>query len=160
MSFFSVATLSDASLAMCRAGNFKDGESNARKAYEASAKAFGPRAGLTGGTADTLADCLIGLNKLDEAARLLDNMDIPAVSQLAGDPNIGAGVQLLRAEIAYRKGDYATARKDVDAVTPVFTRKDAEAFQRYTLETLTAELDKVQPHSQTAVASVAGTQSH
>jgi hypothetical protein len=64
-----------------------------------------------GGTADTLADCLIGLGKPDEAAKLLDNVDIPAVAQLAGDPNIGAGVQLLQAEIAYPKGDYATARK-------------------------------------------------
>jgi tetratricopeptide (TPR) repeat protein len=160
MSFFSVATLSDASLAMCRAGRYSEGEADARKAYDASVKAFGPRAGLTGGTADTLADCLIGLGKLDEAAKLLDDMDIPAVAQLAGDPNIGAGVQLLQAEIAYGKGDYATARKNVDAVTPVFTRKDAEAFQRHTLETLTAELDKVQPRSQTAVASTAGVQSH
>jgi serine/threonine protein kinase/DNA-binding winged helix-turn-helix (wHTH) protein len=154
MSFFAVATLSDASLAMCRAGNYKDGETNGRKAYDASVKAFGPRAGLTGGTADTLADCLIGLGRLDEASKLLANMDIPAVAQLAGDPNIGAGVQLLQAEIAYRKGDYATARKDIDAVTPVFTRKDAEPFQRHRLEALTAGLDKNHAGAQTANARV------
>jgi DNA-binding winged helix-turn-helix (wHTH) protein/serine/threonine protein kinase len=160
MSFFSIATLSDASLAMCRAGRLAEGEADARKAYDASAKAFGPRAGLTGGTADTLADCLIGVGKLDEASRLLNSMDIPAVAQLSGDPNVGAGVQLLQAEIAYRKGDYVTARKDVDAVTPVFTRKDAEAFQRHRLDELIAELEKTQPHSQAAVASAAGTQPH
>lgn len=153
LAFFSVATLSDASLAMCRGGNYKDGEANARKAYEASTKAFGPRAGLTGGTADTLADCLISLGKLDEAGALLANMDIPAVSQLAGDPNIGAGVQLLQAEIAYRKGDYVTARNDLDAVTPVFTRKDAEAFQRRRLETLIADVDKALPRTEAVSAS-------
>src|SRR5438067_1480564 len=153
MAFFSVATLSDAALAMCRAGRLAEGEANARNAYDSSYKAFGPKAGLTGGTADTLAECLIGTNKLDEAKRLLDGMDIAAVTQLAGDPNIGAGVQLLQAEIAYRKGDYATARNEVAAVTPAFSTKDTEPYQRQRIESLTANLEKVQAHSQTAIAS-------
>jgi hypothetical protein len=72
MAFFSVATLSDAALAMCRAGRLAEGEANARNAYDSPYKAFGPKAGLTGGTADTLAECLIGTNKLDEAKRLLE----------------------------------------------------------------------------------------
>src|SRR5947207_3447708 len=42
LSFFAVATLSDASLAQCRAGRYNEGEANARKAHEASVKAFGP----------------------------------------------------------------------------------------------------------------------
>ena len=153
MAFFSVATLSDAALAMCRAGRLAEGEANARNAYDSSYKAFGPKAGLTGGTADTLAECLIGTNKIDEAKRLLDGMDIAAVTQLAGDPNIGAGVQLLQAEIAYRKGDYATARNEVAAVTPTFSTKDSEPYQRQRIESLTADLEKVQAHSQTAIAS-------
>ncbi len=78
LSFFAVATLADGSLAQCRAGRYREGESNARKAYEASAKAFGARAGLTGGTAYTLASCLIGLGKLDEASALLQQIDVPA----------------------------------------------------------------------------------
>lgn len=143
MSFFAVATLSDASLAMCRSGRYKVGESDARKAYEASAKAFGPRAGLTGGVASTLGACLIGLGKLDEATRLLAQIDVPAVAQLAGDTDWGAGVTLLQAEIAYRRGDYQVAMKDLQAVTPVFTRKDAEAYQKRALESLSAELSKV-----------------
>jgi eukaryotic-like serine/threonine-protein kinase len=140
LSFFAVATLSDGSLAMCRSGRYVEGEQNARKAYEASVKAFGPKAGLTGGTASTLAACLISLNRLDEASRLLDQIDIPVVAQLAGDADWGAGVTLLQAEIAYRRHDYARARKLVDAVTPVFTKKDAEPYERHALEALNSQL--------------------
>jgi tetratricopeptide (TPR) repeat protein len=142
LSFFAVATLTDGALAQCRAGRYREGESNARQAYEASTKAFGPRAGLTGGTASTLADCLIGLGKLDEASKLLDQVDVPAVAQLAGDPDWGAGVTLAKAEIAYRRGNYDAARNYVQTVTPVYTRENAEPFQKRALESLRAALDK------------------
>jgi ATP/maltotriose-dependent transcriptional regulator MalT len=141
LSFFAVATLSDGSLAQCRAGRYREGEANARQAYQASTKAFGPRAGLTGGTASTLADCLIGLGRLDEASKLLDQIDVPVVAQLAGDPDWGAGVTLAEAEIAYRRGNYDAARTYVQSVTPVFTRKDAEPYQKHALETLRTALD-------------------
>jgi serine/threonine protein kinase len=142
LSFFAIATLSDGSLAQCRAGRYHEGEANARQAYQASTKAFGPRAGLTGGAASTLADCLIGLGKLDEASKLLAQIDVPAVAQLAGDPDWGAGVTLAQAEIAYRRGNYDAARGYLQTVTPVFTRKDAEPYQKRALETLRAALDK------------------
>ncbi len=141
MSFFAVATLSDASLAMCRDGRYTLGAADARKAYETSSKAFGPHAGLTGGTASTLADCLISLGQLDEASKLLGQIDIPVVAQLAGDPNWGAGVELLQAEIAYQRRDYAAARKYIQAIAPVFTRKDAEAFERHRFEALSSEVN-------------------
>jgi ATP/maltotriose-dependent transcriptional regulator MalT len=142
MSFFAVATLSDASLAMCRSGRYIDGAANARKAYDAATQGFGADAGVTGGMASTLAACLIGLGKLDEAGKLLAQIDIPAVAQLAGDPDWGAGVMLLQARIALAKGSYELARNDVQAVTPVFTRKDAEAYQKQTLQALNTELGK------------------
>src|SRR6202050_4171870 len=110
LSFFAVATLADGSLAQCRAGRYRQGESNARKAYEGSAKAFGARAGLSGATAYTLATCLIGLNRLDEAATLLQPIDAPTVAQLTGDPNWGADVTLAQADVAYRRGNYDAAR--------------------------------------------------
>ncbi len=147
LSFFAVATLSDASLAQCRAGRYREGESNARKAYEASVKAFGPRAGLTGGTAYPLASCLIGLGKLEEAATLLQQIDVPVVAQLAGDPDWGAGVTLAQADIAYRRGNYDVARGYVQTVTPVFTRKNAEPYQKRALESLRAALDKPLPRN-------------
>jgi hypothetical protein len=58
-----------------------------------------------------------------------------------------------QAEIAYRKGDYATAKNGVAAVTPTFSTKDAEPYLRQKVESLTANLEKVQSHDQTAVAS-------
>ena len=142
LSFFAVATLSDAALAQCRAGRYRDGESNARKAYDSSSKAFGARAALTGAAGDTLADCLIGLGKLNEAATLLQQIDVPAVAQLTGDPDWGAGVSLAQAEIAYRRGNYDTARVYLKTAEPVFTRKDQEPFQKRAFESLKAALEK------------------
>src|ERR1700691_1908863 len=110
LSFFAVATLTDAALAQCRAGHDRDGEANARKAYEASVKAFGARAALTGATAYTLARCLISPGKVDEAATLLQQIDVAPVTQLTGDPDWGAGVTLAQAEIAYRRRNYDAAR--------------------------------------------------
>ena len=139
-SFFAVATLSDAALAMCRAGRTEEGVTRARQAYTASRQAFGPRAGLTGGTASTLAACLIDRGELDESSRLLNDIDVPAVAQLAGDPEWGAGVTLLQAKIAYRRGEYTAARTHVAAVKPIFTRASAEKYQRAQIETLEREL--------------------
>jgi ATP/maltotriose-dependent transcriptional regulator MalT len=102
---------------------------------------------LTGGTAYTLASCLIGLGKLDEASALLQQIAVPAVAQLTGDPDWGAGVTLAQAEIAYRRGDYDAARSYVQTVTPVFTRKDAEPYQKRALESLKAALDKSSPRN-------------
>jgi eukaryotic-like serine/threonine-protein kinase len=145
LSFFAVATLSDAALAQCRAGRYREGESNARKAYGASAKAFGPRAGLTGAAADTLVGCLISLDQLEEATILLQQIDVSAVAQLTGDPDWGAGVTLERAKIAYRHGDYEAARGYVQTVAPVFSRTDAEPYQKHAFESLRAALDKPLP---------------
>jgi tetratricopeptide (TPR) repeat protein len=142
LSFFTVATLSDASLAQCRAGHFVPGEINARTAYENSRKAFGDRSGLTGGTAYALAACLMGLSKFDEAAKLLEGIDKSAVAQLAGISDWGANVDLALAEIAFRRADYVSARKLVQSATPAFTRADAEAYQKHRVEMLTAALDK------------------
>ena len=141
-SFFAVATLSDGALAMCRSGNYRGGEELARKAYDASRSGFGARAGLTGAAASTLGACLLGLGRLDEASDLLKQIDIAAVAQLAGDADWGAGVTLLEAQIAHRRGDDATARKYAQAVTPVFLRPNAEVYQRNALASLVAELDR------------------
>ena len=145
LSFFAIATLTDASLAQCRAGRYREGESNARQAYAASMKAFGPAAGLTGGAAYPLASCLILLGKLDEASTLLQQINVPALTQLTGDPDWGANAALAQAEIAYRRGNYDAARNYLRTVTPVFTRQDAEPYQKRALESLRAALDKPLP---------------
>ncbi|MBZ5725298.1 MAG: winged helix-turn-helix domain-containing protein [Acidobacteriia bacterium] len=141
-SFFAIATLTDAALAQCRAGDYGRGEPNARKAFEASSKAFGARAGLTGGTAYSLASCWIGGGKLREAAQLLQEIDSQAVAQLAGFPDWSANVALAQGEIAYRSGDYEEARKFLQSAAPVFSRPEAEPYQKHVLDTLSAAIDK------------------
>jgi hypothetical protein len=56
-------------------------------------------------------------------------------------------VTLAQAEIAYRRGNYDAARGYVQTVTPVFTRKDTEPYQKHALETLQAALDKRSPRN-------------
>jgi eukaryotic-like serine/threonine-protein kinase len=142
MAFFSIASLSDAAVAQCRSGDTREGQVNAREAYLSSVKAFGPYAGLTGGTADTLAACLIELGKLEEASQLLAQIDRSAVAQLAGVADWGANVELAQAKIAYRQGDYASARMHLQSAAPFFTRPRVEAFQKRTFDSLSANLDK------------------
>ena len=139
-SFFAIGTLSDAAVAQCRAGQLEEGERNARTAYESSLKAFGAKAALTEGASMTLANCLIGLGKLQEATQLLAGIDSKAVAQLTGDPDWGADVSLAQGEIALKEGDYAKAKGYLDTARPAFTRPDAEAYQREKLESLSAQL--------------------
>jgi DNA-binding winged helix-turn-helix (wHTH) protein len=139
-SFFAIATLSDSAIAQCRSGRFEAGARSAREAYDTSYQAFGPKAGLTGGTAHTLANCLIELNRLDEAAKLLDGIDAKAVAQLSGSPDWMANLELSWAQVAYKRGDYKTARERLQAAAPALTRADAEEFQRKAVEKLRAQL--------------------
>jgi len=139
-SFFAISTLSDASLAQCRSGHVSEGEANAKNAWEASTKAFGPSAGLTGGVAYGLAVCRMGQGKLQDASQLLAGIDTRAVAELAGFPDWSANVVLAQAEIAFRKGDYAEARKYLEKARPVFLRADAEPYQKHALQILNANL--------------------
>ena len=134
LSFYSIATLSDAAVAQCRANHLHEGELNARKAHDSAIKAFGPQSPLAQGTSLPLANCLIGLGKLDEASKYLKDIDTQAVVQLAGDPDWGAGVSLAQAEIAARQGDFVQAQKLVESVRAVFSRSDAEAYQKHKMD--------------------------
>jgi eukaryotic-like serine/threonine-protein kinase len=136
LSFYAIATLSDAAEAQCRAGHLVEGERNARTAHDDAVQAFGPQSGLASGIALPLANCLIGLGKLQEASQLLANVNIKAASQLTGDPDWGAGVTLAQAEIAVRQADYAQAEKYLASVHPIFSRPDAEAYQRRKMDEL------------------------
>ena len=142
LSFYSIATLSDASEAQCRAGHPVDGERNARQALDGAVKAFGARSALAQGTSLPLANCLIGLGKLQEASNLLDGINSNLVVQLTGDPDWGAGVTLAQAEIAIHQGRVREATKYLDSVRPVFSRPDAEAYQRHKMEELSALLQR------------------
>jgi DNA-binding winged helix-turn-helix (wHTH) protein len=141
-SFFAAASLSDAALAQCRGGKLAEGTVNARNAYETSRKAFGERAGLTGGTAETLVECLVAQDKFDEASKLLDGIDPKAVAQLEGIADFSPTIQLERAEIAYGRRDYSAARREIQPAIPAFSQADAEPYPKHKLQTLLTGLDQ------------------
>jgi eukaryotic-like serine/threonine-protein kinase len=147
LSFYSIATLSDASVGQCRAGHLEEGLKNARKAHDDSTKAFGPTAGLTEGTALSLADCLIGVGRLGEASQYLDTIDPKTVAQLTGDPDWGANVTLSRAEIAAHQGNFGKAKEYLEAVRPVFSRVDAEGYQKRRMQEIS---DTIERHSRSS----------
>lgn len=109
---------------------------NARKAFQDSKKAFGARAGITGGCSYSLAMCLIGTNKLEEASDLLQNIDIEAVTQLSGDSSVSASVALAQGEIAAKRGDYTLADRYLQKAAPVFDRPDANIVDSQSLQKL------------------------
>jgi eukaryotic-like serine/threonine-protein kinase len=135
-SVLAIGSLSDAGLSQCSAGQYVQGESNARKAFHQSNQAFGPRAALTGGCSFALATCLIGLNKLQEAWELLQNIDVAAVVQLSGDPNVSAQVALAQGEIASRRGNYAVAEQYAKVAASALDRPDADMSDKQSLRDL------------------------
>jgi serine/threonine-protein kinase len=139
-SLFAIGMLSDAALSQCQAGRFAEGEANARKAFQESSKAFGLRAGLTGGVAYTLASCLSKRNRLDEAARLLENIDVSATAQQSGDPNVGADIALLQGEVAARRGDMASAKRFADRAEAGLNGPTASDGDRKELQDLRAAI--------------------
>ncbi|SPE25760.1 hypothetical protein SBA3_1210033 [Candidatus Sulfopaludibacter sp. SbA3] len=141
VSFFSLGILSDAALSQCRAGRLAEGEANAREAYDASKKAFGARAGITGGCSYALAVCLIGTNKLGEASDLLRDIDAVAVRQLTGDSAVDAGIALAQGEIAARRGDYAVAKNYAETAARVFDLPNAAVPDKQSLRELRAAID-------------------
>ena len=140
LSFFAIGTLSDAAMAQCRSGQIGVGASNARAAFDGSRKAFGEHAGLTGGVADTLVDCLIDQKHLDEASKLLATIEPQSVAQLVGVPDWAATLDLQRSDISVRRGDYGAAQKQIQPAIPVFTRTDAELYQKQRLEHILTEI--------------------
>ena len=58
----------------------------------------------------------------------------------SGDPNWGANLELARAQIAFARGEYAVARKHLDAAKPGFSVPNAEAYQVRAVTLLDADL--------------------
>jgi hypothetical protein len=138
--FYAIATLTDTATAQCRASRVNEGLRNAESAHRDSLAAFGPGAALTQAVAFTRAACLIVGNRMDEAAALLDGVKPDNVAALAGDPNWGANLELARAQIAFARSDYATARRHLEAAKPGFSVPKAEAYQVRVVSLLDASL--------------------
>jgi hypothetical protein len=77
---------------------------------------------------------------MNEADALLATVKPDAVAALAGDPNWGANVELAKAQIAFAKHDYISARRHLDAAKPGFSIPKAEAYQVRAVTLLDAAL--------------------
>lgn len=127
--FQAVAGRADTATSQCRAGRFQDGIANARAAVAAARGAPGPETALSMALRATLADCLIQSGRPAEAAPLLADIDRRKVSELVGDADWAANLDLALARVALAAGDRGEARKRIEAARPVMAGKSADRFQ-------------------------------
>jgi hypothetical protein len=148
-SAFGLGVLSDAALMECRSGQTTSGERDARDAV-ARANLPGTYAGYAGAARQTLASCLViedlhelhSIRRLPEAKRLLDGLDLKALQALSGDPNYGAGVDLLQARIALLEKRYEDARQLLASIKPVFAKPSADHYDSHEFRSLEEEVEK------------------
>ena len=141
-SMIAAEALADTALSQCRSGQYAEGEPNARRAFAIAKQNAGPGSTLAGAVAYTVATCLCLSNKLDEATAVLKTINVPAVTQLVGDPSFPAGVLLSEADIAFRRGDFALARQKLAAAAPAFQNPDTDLFERQRLARLQKSLSR------------------
>ncbi|MBV8896493.1 MAG: winged helix-turn-helix domain-containing protein [Acidobacteriaceae bacterium] len=142
IAFFPVATLSDAGLSECRAGRYSAGTQKTRRAYEQS-KQIPKQTGMTGATAYAWAYCLIGEDKLDEAATRLEEIDIQAVTHLTGEQSVAGDVALAKGRIALRRGNYEAALKYSQAAALAFAGSGVDETDRRELRQLQQAIAKL-----------------
>jgi hypothetical protein len=136
LTFYSIATLSDASVAQCRANHLVEGAANARQTHDAAMKGFGAHAALTDATLLPLANCLIAMSQFEEASKDLDGIDAKAVAQLAGDPDWGAGLPWRGRKLRFDGGIMLKRNNTSSRCVWYFLAPDAEAYQRAKVDQL------------------------
>lgn len=132
-SFAAVAGRTDTGISYCRSGQLARGAGEISAALAALRQDLAGRAALEDALQAALADCYIQMRRYDEAEELLNGVDRVKVSQLVGDQNWGAQVDLALAEIALGRGDRDEARRSfARAKTPLAATNDAFVRQRLT----------------------------
>ncbi len=137
--FRTIAALADIATAQCRAGRLAEGIASARTAFEDSKTAFGSGNPLTGATSVNLAFCMAVAKRYDSIEPLLEGIDAKAVADLVADPDWGASIDLIRADMALNAGDIGAARGFLDYPGKAYERPDADPYlRRWTEELLAA----------------------
>ncbi|MBB5986895.1 protein kinase domain-containing protein [Sphingobium lignivorans] len=134
--FQAIAGRADTATSQCRAGLHEAGIANARAAAQAARAVPGPETALSMGVRAALADCLIAAGKPAEAGPLLAGIDRRKVSELVGDQNWPANLDLALAEVALAAGDRAEALQRLAAARPVFANSAADPYQSRKLAAL------------------------
>lgn len=143
--WFTVSALSDAAMSECKVRNFREGETKARQAHKLAVELYGSRDPLTGGTAYSLASCLVGRAQWREAADLLHTINVSEVEQLSGDPSTSSAIALLQTETAVRLNDFTSARQYLKSAAPILNEPDADPVDLQLLRTLTLALGSHPP---------------
>ena len=141
-----LVSVSDLAQFECRSGRTEAGERHAHESIEAI-NVPGGNPGFLGAFREVLASCLIphigdhaDPARLSEAERILNSINVALVSGSVGDATWGANVDLDRAEIAFHRGEYATATKYSDSARLAFMPPQADPYQRKAVNALAIAL--------------------
>lgn len=125
----------DHASALCRTPRPERGLPIARQGLAAARGAFGPDYPLTHVIGFYAAECLIANGRHAEAGPLLRQLDRRKISELTGQPAIGAAIDLAMAQVALSLGERATARRLFDSAAPVL-HDSGDRHTRERIETL------------------------
>jgi eukaryotic-like serine/threonine-protein kinase len=136
--------LSDAALFECRRGNFRDGIQYARQVIADTGSGPSPQPMFMNQSMLTVAECEIDEQRthptsdkvrvLNEAATLLNTVDLAATAEDTGDARYQSAYNLARAQLALLRGQFTDSRRYVAAAVPLLSRKDADPYEKKALE--------------------------
>lgn len=121
----------DYAASLCQTARRAEGMAIAQRAFGSVRGAFGAAYPLSHTIAYYAAECLIANRRYPEARALLAAVDATKVSELTGQPNFAATLQLAQAEAAFETGD----RKQAEALLSAAEKElgdagDTEATRR------------------------------
>lgn len=112
----------DYASALCQTSRRPQAMVIATDALSVTRAAFGADYPLTHAVRYFTAECLIANRRFADAKALLGGLDRQAIAQLIGNPDIGAVIDLARAETALGGGDKAEARRLLSIAVPVVVK--------------------------------------
>jgi tetratricopeptide (TPR) repeat protein len=127
---FAIYPLNDIAESECRDNDFGNGLRDAEKAYALAQHAFPTVPAIPQAVSAQVAFCLIIGKQYAQAKAILDGIDRKAVADLIGDPDVGAGIDLMLAAIALASGDKVAATKLLQAPSQAFTRPNTDPYTR------------------------------
>jgi eukaryotic-like serine/threonine-protein kinase len=150
---FQIEGLDDAAMSECRIHRFSSGIDHARQAYRQTKSESGTLPALIGGSAFTLAECLLSQHessgsKHDEAALteikdLLGSIDVVAVTHFSADPSFPGVMDVAEARLNLAEKQYDAARQMADKARPFFVGPNADAYEKEALNQVVASLAQV-----------------
>jgi DNA-binding winged helix-turn-helix (wHTH) protein/tetratricopeptide (TPR) repeat protein len=115
--------LTYAAQTQCRAGQVDAGLASARAAYGAL---HGEPGDMSGAVASNMAFCLLAAKDYAGAGVYLDQIHPVSAAQSRRDPEYPALIGLMRADVAFARGDIAEAERQMAGAAPVFERPGAD----------------------------------